>query len=320
MVSPIFVVGAQRTGTTWLANILCNHSNVAGIQGGIKQEGIHESAFFSHLAGKYGDLRDPNNLVQFIEVFVNSDHFIQSGLDKEIFYSGRPRTYQAAFQIFMECFAKKQAADYYIEKTPAHSLHLMEISNYYKQAKFIAISRRTIDQIKSISRRDRLTKGKQSGGLGKMLLHIRRIIVYHTYYKHIKQLMSKQPDRIMLIKYEDLKNSTKETVIRVCEFLGIDFQAGMLEQRYRVNTSFINNAERNDVLSVAEERLIKVLNPLFEVLPYALYHLGYKIKRKLGGGGRRKLPPWFFFSLREQYGLTYNADDNWKRYKSQLKG
>ncbi len=46
MVSPIFVVGARRTGTTWLGNIICNHSRVAGVQGGAKQEGILETAFF----------------------------------------------------------------------------------------------------------------------------------------------------------------------------------------------------------------------------------------------------------------------------------
>ncbi len=317
MVTPTFVVGAQRTGTTWLANILCNHSQVTGIQGGIKQEGIHESAFFSHLAGKYGDLKNPNNLLQFIEIFANSDYFIQSGLDKEIFYRERPQTYQAAFRVFMECFAKGQGADYFIEKTPAHSLHSVEISNYYKHAKFIAIRRNIIDQVKSISKRNRLTKGKRSGTLKELLLHVRMAIVYHTYYKHIKQLMSKQPDRVLLVEYEDLKRATKETVVRVCEFLGIGFQEQMLEQRYRANTSFVDNSERKQVLSAAQEKLINIVDPLFGLLPYALYHLGYKVKLKLGGG---KLPPWFFFALREQYGLTDNADDHWKRYKGQLKG
>ncbi len=181
----------------------------------------------------------------------------------------------------------------------------------------MAIRRNIIDQIKSTSRRNKLISGKQIGRLKELFLNIKRVIVYHTYYKHILHFMSKQPDRIILIEYEELKNSTRETVIRVCEFLGIDFQAGMLEQRYRANTSFINNAERKNVLSKADERLIKTLDPLFGLLPYSLYHLGYRIKQKRQV---QKLPDWFFRRKRDQYGLTYYKDEHWKRYKSQLKG
>ncbi len=317
MVSPIFVVGARRTGTTWLGNIICNHSDVAGIQGGAKQEGINETVFFSHLAGKYGDLKDLNNLLQFIEIFSNSNYFIQSGLDKEIFYRAKPQTYQAVFYIFMEHFAKKQGKDYFLEKSPPHSLHVEEIAGYYKNAKIVAIKRNIVEQIKSASKRNKITSGKKIGRLRELGLNMKRVIAYHTYYKHIKRLISKQPDRIMLVEYEDLKRATKETVIRVCEFLGIGFQEQMLEQRYRANTSFIDNSERKQVLSAAQEKLINIVDPLFGLLPYTLYHLGYKVRRKLAG---RKLPPWVFSTRREQYGLTNSIDDNWKRYKGQLKG
>ncbi len=317
MVSPIFIVGARRTGTTWLGNIICNHSRVAGVQevSEIRQDGIYESAYFSHLAGKYGDLKDPNNLIRFVEIFASSSYFIKSGLDKEIFYREKPKNCQSLFQLFMEHLAKKQGAEYCVEKTPSHSLHLAEISSYYKQAKFVAIRRNIVDQIKSISKFNEFDDGKNIGWFKRKRLLLKRMMTYHTYYKHILHFIAKQPDKVILIEYAELKKSTKETVSRICKFLGIDFQAEMLEKKYKPNTSFVNNSERMSILSAADEKLVSILNPLFSLLPYALYRFVYLIKKKRERG---KLPYWFFLTKRVQYGLTYRQDGHWKRYDSQV--
>ena len=94
MARPIFVGGAARTGTTWLANIISRHSKVACVQGSSPGglDGINESAFFSHVAGMFGNLENDNNLIQLIEVFASSSYFISSGLDKNIFYKERVHT------------------------------------------------------------------------------------------------------------------------------------------------------------------------------------------------------------------------------------
>ncbi len=312
MVSPIFVVGARRTGTTWLGNIICNHSNVAGIQetSKVRQEGIYESVFFSHLAGKYGDLKDPNNLIQFVEVFANSSYFIQSGLDKEIFYSENSRSYQDFFKLFMERLAQKQAADYFIEKTPAHALHLTELSQYYSNARFVAIRRNIVDQIRSASKLNEFAGQKKTGRIKRWRLLLKRIITYHTYDKHIRHFMAKKPDKIILIEYEELKQATEATVVRVCEFLGIKFQAEMLQQKYKPNTSFADDNERKQVLSVTEEKLIGLFSPVFKLLPYGVYRLARKIERKLAG---RSLPGWFYLIKLEEYGWAVDFRDNQRK-------
>ena len=93
MARPVFIGGAARTGTTWLANIISRHSKVACIQGttAVGMDGVNESAFFSHVAGMVGNLKNDNNLIQLIEIFASSDYFLASGLDKEIFYRERNR-------------------------------------------------------------------------------------------------------------------------------------------------------------------------------------------------------------------------------------
>lgn len=82
--TPIFVVGVHRSGTTWLANILCRHSNIAGIQAE-RHFGIHESVFFSHFIHNFGDLRNDNIFIQFVEAFASSDHFILRACLKRYF-------------------------------------------------------------------------------------------------------------------------------------------------------------------------------------------------------------------------------------------
>lgn len=48
---PVFVVGRNRSGTTWLANQLCEHPDIAGVQQE-RRHGIHESAYFGCLDGR----------------------------------------------------------------------------------------------------------------------------------------------------------------------------------------------------------------------------------------------------------------------------
>lgn len=50
---PVFVVGRNRSGTTWLANQLCEHPDIVGVQHE-RHHGIHESAYFGLIDGRFG--------------------------------------------------------------------------------------------------------------------------------------------------------------------------------------------------------------------------------------------------------------------------
>ena len=72
MGQPLFILGKQRSGTTWLANQLSQHSQIAAVRSD-HHNGVHESAFFSHVAGRYGDLTRQTNFVEFAETMAASD-------------------------------------------------------------------------------------------------------------------------------------------------------------------------------------------------------------------------------------------------------
>ncbi len=152
MATPIFIVEWRRSGTTWLGNLISQNNNVASVMTNssfIKDIGVYESLYFVRLAGKFGDLKNYNNLIHFVDFFCSSDFCLSTGIDKEIIYNERPKTYEELFRIVMDRFAQKMNVEFWLEKSPSHSFHVDEISHYYVDAKFIAIKRDKIGQLGS---------------------------------------------------------------------------------------------------------------------------------------------------------------------------
>jgi uncharacterized short protein YbdD (DUF466 family) len=293
MAKPIFIVGWRRTGTTLLTNLICQNSNVACVQGHIpgSMSGVAESAYFSHLAGKFGSLENHNNLILFIEMFCNSTYFELSGLEKDFLYKERPSSYDGLFRLVMDRFSEKKGTDFWLEKTPAHSLHLEEIYRYYRDSKFVAIKRDILKQIQSSMKLREINKISDVKGQKRIFNIVKRIFNYHAAYKHIEHFRTNHPNRIITTTYEDLISSRKEAITAICEFLELEFQENMLESKYRPNTSFSSEAERKQVLSPMEVKIIRKLSFFFNLLPYSLYRMIHLLKRKIEG---QKLPSWFF--------------------------
>lgn len=316
MATPIFIVGTPRSGTTWLSNTLGGHSRVACVQERISESriGVNESAFFSYVAGKFGNLKNDNNLIQLIETFASSTFFILSGIDKSIFYKKKPQTYQDFFRLLMDRLADKQKADFWLEKTPSHTFHLKEISQCYQDAIFIALRRNAVDQIKSFIKIDERISGIKTEDLSFLKKKVKlfaRIFSYYVHIKHLDYFIGKNPNKIYQINYEDLKNSPEQIVRKLCGFLKIDFEENMLHG-YIPNTSFESDDDRRKVLSMAEVIGIKILSPLIKLLPYRLYRFVYLAKRTLEG---RNLPYWFFSYNIEKYGWSSVFGEGHERIK-----
>jgi hypothetical protein len=286
MIYPLFVIGTQRTGTTWLANILCRHSKIAGVQS--EPYGIRESAFFSHIEGFFGDLKENNNFIHFIETFGSSDYFRLTGINKDFFYKERPYTYLRTFKLLMNEFTKRNDAIYWIEKTPGHSLYLKKISKYFPDAKYIYIKRNVFDRIKSSIRKTKFTNK-----IVKLYLIFFLVIHHLKYEKHLENFYQKS-NQTLLIYYEELKKDKRKVIETVCNFLNLSFEDELLAQRYKPNTSFtkINaSKERESILNRFELKLIELLYKTFGLLPFFFYRLYHKLKMHVR---RKRFPDWYW--------------------------
>jgi len=144
MATPLFVVRKHRSGTTWLSNLLLDHEQIAGVQHRDHQ-GIHESAFFSHVHGRYGDLSVFSNFAEFASVFSQSDYCRLMEVSFGDIVQLYPSTYAGVFRTIMDRFAEKHGAHYWIEKSPMHTSRIREIGKGYPDAQFVGILRSPVD-------------------------------------------------------------------------------------------------------------------------------------------------------------------------------
>lgn len=300
MPAPIFVVGKHRSGTTWLANQLCEHPLIAGVRHE-HHDGIHESAYFSRIYRRYGDLTYKPNFVEFVEATFMSDIFQLLGADKDELYALWPTTYEGVFRALMDRYAARQNARYWLDKTPEHTLLIEEIAEIYPDAKFIAITRDVEDVMAS-------TVGRYGSN---KLRHKKRLIVATTmswlHSNKTIQSFAEKSDRIFVTRYETLRGDPETTYREMCSFLGVAFDPVMLNQSYRANTTFRAGLERSSVLSNGEKRLIRLTARSGDLLPKRVLDVSKHAYASLGAG-RKPLPTWFYSMYPQFRDLEESAD------------
>ena len=304
MATPIFILGWRRSGTTLMANLLSQHSNVVSVQNydvPDNKSGVFESVYFSHVAGKFGNLKDPNTLIRFLVMFTNSSYFELSGVEKDRLYEARPQSYESIFRIVMDKMAEKEHTDFWLEKSPPHSFHAEEIQTYFSDARFITLKRPPHDQIRSALNLLKVTnvKKKSMGPAQRKFIILKELIAYHGAYKHINSFKKKFPRKIFSIPFEDLIFKREKSMRAICSFLQLEFENQITLSESNPNSSFKNDRERKEGLSWVENLMITLLTRILKCIPFHVYSLIYQIKRRFHG---RKLTALFFYTKIRKYG------------------
>ena len=297
MAKQIFVLGVHRSGTTWVANILCSHSTISGIQHK-RHHGIHESAFFCIVKDRFGCLQNDNNYIEFLETFSSSDYFILSNLNKEYFYQNKPRDYDEFFKNMMNKYAEEQKTEFWLEKTPAHTLYFKELKTIFPTAKFIIVKRNIINTIKSDVRLRYFNKDMERKiKLPKIFFLFFLSFRYYLYYSNISSKEKKE--NCLFIDYEYLKKNRLETTKKICDFIGIDLEQQLLKDEYTPNTKFTSEKERTNIITNGEVTFLKVLDCIFKIIPNKIFCSFVPIYKQQY---RRKnrVPEWFY-SIKKDY-------------------
>ena len=232
---PLFVIGVHRSGTTWVANALCNHSQIYGVQAE-QHFGIVESWYFSHLDGRFGNLDEPVNKATFLDTFARTAFFQCSSISVEDLETLPNRSYSAFFDAFMNLAASQSRpqARFWLEKTPLHTLYLDKLLAYYPDAKFIAVERLLTATANSSVRLFQLHKKRRPSpsSLSRMVLH------WYKYRAYLHHFMKLHPERFFSMQYEAVATNS-ELHFRSClQFLDLEWEPAVLEERFKRNTSF----------------------------------------------------------------------------------
>jgi hypothetical protein len=260
---PIFVLGLQRSGTTWVANMLAGSGCASAVEAE-DHRGVHESIFFSHFAIAFGPLADPVARARFAEAFGASDYFLLSGLSPADLAAivAQAHSYAEVFGRVMDTMTLRAGLRYWVEKSPDHTLIGSELAAAFPTARFICVVRRSRGLVAS-----RLAAPGRARGRGlKRCLDVLRGAVVNQLHARFLRRFCRTCDRAMLLCYEDLLRDPQGERGRIVEFLGLDTLPAALESRYAPNTSHDRDASTRR-LSALDLACIRVGDALGRLAP-----------------------------------------------------
>lgn len=262
---PIFIVGAPRSGTSLLRNLLNRHSRIALAD---------ETYFFYYVynrRGSFGNLSDLSNRKRLVSRFLETTRIKTQGFDlpalRKTLEEGAD-SYEAFFDILLKTYASQQGKRRYGEKTPQHASESETLIRMFPDCKVIHLIRDPRDVVVSLKRmpwgdRSVVSNAKQWVACTRGALQIRRSQNYHQLH------------------YEDLVTDPERSLGLICEFLGESFESGMLDpdsgqkakawwfERAQKAVSTERIEKWRDELSALEVGLIEwVTRPTMEKLGY----------------------------------------------------
>jgi hypothetical protein len=234
---PIFVVGAPRTGTTLLMEILNRHPEI---------HLFDEVHFFERIwdeRREIGDLTDPDSRgrafarLRAIVRDWGRDQAVAGVLDDAEFtrrLAAEGGGYRGLMAALMKAGAELHGATRWGDSSPQDVLYAEQILAWFPEARIIGIVRDPrgfLASYKNYWRRGVASYRERYQPLANALL-------WKSYMRALLRLASgERRDAVLVIRYEDLVSDPEAHVRRFCEHLGVDFTAAMLEVD-ATNTSF----------------------------------------------------------------------------------
>ncbi|QQR97366.1 MAG: sulfotransferase [Sphingobacteriales bacterium] len=236
----VFIFGAGRTGTTLATRIIEKSPKVY-----IYKQESHAYLVFWKFGNKLQIPTNVKNYEDFADYVLQKFPEINFGWKQENEYI---KLEDLVAEIRKQAFFPKNTADflnflirqeqspeieYFGEKTPAHIYYYNEILNHFNPAKIII----TIRDPRATAYSELIKKNIKALGLAPFNL-LTFIARYNTAYYLVDKIKKKiGSDNVLVVKYEDMVVQPEITIQNMCNFLGIEFQADMLQMGV-FNSSF----------------------------------------------------------------------------------
>ncbi|NEO98671.1 MAG: sulfotransferase [Symploca sp. SIO2E9] len=242
--SPVFIVGAARSGTSILYRTLQRHSSFKpqkykhkdGVE--LTESNIFKSPYNTYY-GYNSDaftymLGDEEYYHQFLGMTKSIQNYQRLLIGKDILQKVAPKVsvfraslWRAAhndilIRIFLYYAKQARGMKRIIEKTPQHISRLPEIKETFPHAKLLFMPRHPIDVFSSYQRRlkDSLKLGMKQSELKWLNLSPKTFCNKYASYMNIAlQEKVANPSSFMLVSYEDFTSNTKGTLQDIFDFI-----------------------------------------------------------------------------------------------------
>ena len=225
--SPIFILGAERSGTTLLRLMLTAHPAICIPP---------ESLFFVALESKYGAFSD---LLPQIEYFLNdlyNNNFHRFGewnVDRQLLLNNLTNNQHLSYQraVFTVYKTYRQqfdpTASIWGDKNPFHIYQLGKIRRYFPGVKVILIVRdfrACYSFVKKL-----VAKEQESGEVWQGRKTVEGLTHQWNQVVKIIDKYHQKWEQFYLISYEDLVREPSAQLAEICKWLGVDFQESLLD-------------------------------------------------------------------------------------------
>lgn len=234
--NPFFILGCGRSGTSLLARMLNEHSNLA-----VPYESHLFNNFYPWLKW-YGDLSREKNRVRLVDDILATDvmNDWRPRLDQEdVLHRIGRHDFGGIVAATMSSWASAQGKKRWGEKTPGHAWFWDEIQSFFPNAKIIHVVRDGRDVALSFMNARFGPKTIYSAGK-----------YWVNYVKRIDQIKTKiDPGNFHQLYYEELLDKPISVLNEVCDFLGESFEPQMLDfhknkARYPTDNQNLQNLKR----------------------------------------------------------------------------
>lgn len=215
---PIFIVGSSRSGTSLLAAMLSSHSRIAcGPETQVLNK-IPKEQLPSILA----DPKWPRLAIEALSKITLADQRVIDIYELSVdtltqYLSSKPQTIASLFECFTVNFADRHGKKRWAEKTPRHLLHLDTIRKEFPNAKIIRIVRDPRDSALSMRQLNWTSED-----------YLPNLYIWTAWYEKTDAFFHTDQGSIT-IRYEDLAQSPKEVLKKLCRFIDEEFESSMLE-------------------------------------------------------------------------------------------
>lgn len=206
---PFFIVGCPRSGTTLLSVLLDRHSSVA----------VPPETFFFHVFSGLSRRREKPDYEWLVSQYLDDSYMTAMKLDRSKILQ-RLHSYHPDHSSFFRCALEEYAAVHNKsiigEKTATHLMWIDTIFQWYPNAKVVWIVRDGRDVAMAMMR----------------LFH-KNLRAHCSNWRRSVELglkfEQKYSDKIYQIRFENLVSNTEYELIKLGQFLGIDYQERMID-------------------------------------------------------------------------------------------
>jgi hypothetical protein len=271
---PVFIAGADRSGTTLLFALLASHPNLSMVR---------RTNMWRYFHRRYGDLGDASNLDRCLDDMLRYRRMQHLDPDRERiraeFERGEP-TYGRLFALFHEHHALAAGKQRWGDKSLHTERYASRVFDEYPDARIVHMIRDPRDRYASVRKRHGRDVPRVGAATGRWLLSTR----------FARRNARRFAGRYRILRYEDLATAPEARIREVCEFLGEPFVREMLAMNGASdhtetggNSSF-GDVDPRTISTSAIGRYRTVLSPLeirfIELVAgRAMRSLGYRRER-----------------------------------------